>query len=202
LKTVPWKNRLPLLSAAGVSVIMTHEKLSFSGVELRYVLQNQSNVTFYIYKNNNAIIAATRVSKVLYQQSFNNSFDALTDQNFLPKTFAISDDVESTSNCDDPQASVRTVRQNLKEMEYETEGSCEGFIVLTLPYYKNWEVTVDEKPDRLLRMNWAFSGVKVPQGKHQIRFHYSSRSLKVGALISVSSLMLVGFIGFKLNRFF
>ncbi len=202
LKTVPWKNKLPLLSAAGVTVIMTHEKLSIPGIELRYVLHNQSNVTFYIYKNNNAIIPASRVSKVLYKQNFKNSFDALTDQNFLPKQFAISDDVESSSNCDDPQASVRTVRQNLLETEYETEGSCEGFIVLTLPYYKNWKVTVDEKPERLLRMNWAFSGVKVPQGKHRIRLHYSSRSVKVGALISVASLMLVVFIGFKLNRFF
>lgn len=194
---IPWPNRLPLLSAAGVSVIMTHEKLSVPQIELRYVLRNQSNVDFYIYKNRETLAPASRVSRIIFRKNFKASFDALTDPNFLPKIAAVSDEVQESVECSDSAAYVRPLRQNLLDMEYETAGICHGYIVFTLPYYKNWEVSVDEKPERLLRMNWAFSGVKVPEGKHRIKLHYSAQSIKIGSMISVASLFLLGLFTLK-----
>lgn len=199
---IPWPNRLPLLSAAGVTVIMTHEKLSVSGIELRYVLKNQSNVPFYIYKNKEAVIPASRVSRILSRKHFKNSFEALTDQNFSPKTAAVSDEVSDSIECSDSTASVHPLRQSLLAMEYETSGICKGYIVFTLPFYKNWEVTVDEKPAHLLRMNWAFSGVKVPEGKHSISLHYNTRSIKIGAMISLITLFLLVVFTLKGNSLF
>jgi len=202
LRTLPWKNKLPLLSAAGVTVIMTHEKLSIPGIELRYVLHNSSNMTFYIYKNNHAVVPASRISKIIYKKDFKDSFEALTNESFSPKTFAVSDEIlNSTSNCDDPGANVRILSQNLLTMDYESEGVCQGFVVAGLPFYENWQVNVDGNPERLLRMNWAFSGVKVPPGKHRISFNYSSRSIKIGLLVSVLSILLIVLLAFKMKHF-
>lgn len=192
IKSIPWANRLPLLSAAGVSVIMTHEKVSVPGIELRYVLRNQSNVPFYIYKNKEAVIHASRVTRIISRKHFKDSFEALTDQTFSPKTAAISDEVLQSIECSDSGASVHLLRESLLETEYETAGTCESYIAFTLPYYKNWEVSVDGRPERLLRMNWAFSGVKVQEGKHRIILHYTARSIKIGAMISVASIFLLG----------
>jgi hypothetical protein len=201
LKTLPWKNKLPLLSAAGVSVIMTNEKLSAPGIELRYVLNNQSNMTFYIYKNSNAVIPAFRISQILYKKDFKDSFANLSDEHFSPNKIAVSDEaMQSTSNCNDPRANVRILRQNLNAMEYETEGTCEGIVVLPMPFYKNWQANVDGNAEHLLRMNWAFSGVKVPPGKHHISLTYSARSIKLGALVSLASLFLAVVVGFKMNQ--
>jgi hypothetical protein len=192
ISNIPWSERLPLLSAAGVTVIMTHEKLSLPGVELRYILRNQSNIIFYIYKNKETVIPASRVLQIAYRKNFKDSFEALTDKSFLPKNAAITDEELRSIECNDSGASVRLLRQSLLEMEYETGGACEGYLVLTLPYYKDWKVTIDGKSDRLLRMNWAFSGVKVPAGNHRVSLHYSTQSLKIGALISFASLFLIG----------
>lgn len=189
---IPWPKRLPLLSAAGVSVIMTHEKLSVPGIELGYVLRNRSNVPFYIYKNTEAIIPASRVSRVLYRKDFKDSLGTLTNPDFSPKTIAISDEqLPAIPNCNDTQAFVRLKHQTFREIEYETTGACDGFLVLTLPYYKDWKVKIDDRPERLLRMNWAFSGVKVPEGKHRVSLRYSASSVKVGTAISILSLLLL-----------
>jgi hypothetical protein len=61
INVLPWTSRVSMLSNGGVTVIMTHEKLSLPGIEPAYILRNRSNVPFYLYRNRKAKVPAERI---------------------------------------------------------------------------------------------------------------------------------------------
>jgi hypothetical protein len=57
-------------------------------------------------------------------------------------------------------------------------------------WFPGWEVLVDGETSRLERVNYAFKGVFLPQGQHQVVFRYRPRSIIWGALGSLLGLAL------------
>jgi uncharacterized membrane protein YfhO len=64
-------------------------------------------------------------------------------------------------------------------------------LVLTDVYYPGWRVSIDGRPARLYRGNFAFRAVAVPAGFHTVTFEYRSTAVRAGALISGVALLLV-----------
>lgn len=68
-----------------------------------------------------------------------------------------------------------------------------GILTSSIPYAKGWSVKVDGKKRPVLKTNHAFVGVRLTKGKHQIRFSYTIPGLKLGAYLSLSGLICLGF---------
>jgi hypothetical protein len=64
-------------------------------------------------------------------------------------------------------------------------------LVLTDVYYPGWRVSIDGRPAKLYRGNFAFRAVAVPAGFHTVTFEYRSASVRTGAAVSVVALLLV-----------
>lgn len=56
----------------------------------------------------------------------------------------------------------------------------------------DWKAFVDDKETSIYRANSAFRAVFVPKGKHTIRFIYDPQSFKIGAVVSLMSLVILG----------
>lgn len=68
------------------------------------------------------------------------------------------------------------------------------FLYTSINYDTGWDVYIDgEKANAndLFRVGGALLGVKVPQGKHQIRFVYHEKGQKDGIMISLITLLLI-----------
>jgi hypothetical protein len=63
-----------------------------------------------------------------------------------------------------------------------------GYVVLLDRYDSNWHATVDGQEVPVLRANLLFRAVRAEAGKHEIRFYYQQRGLKVGLLITLATL--------------
>jgi Bacterial membrane protein YfhO len=61
-------------------------------------------------------------------------------------------------------------------------------LVLSQTYYPGWRVLVDDRPQPLLRADYAFAGVALAPGRHTVRFTLQPNSLRIGALITGFSL--------------
>jgi hypothetical protein len=59
-----------------------------------------------------------------------------------------------------------------KHIVLEAEASSPSVLLLTDKYDPGWSVTVDGKPEQLLRANFIMRGVYVPKGQHRIEFHF------------------------------
>jgi hypothetical protein len=68
-------------------------------------------------------------------------------------------------------------------------------------YYPGWKAYIDGKQTNIYLVNGIIQGIKVPSGNHIIKFIYDPISFKIGAFISITSLLLsVLFIVFKRKR--
>jgi len=65
-----------------------------------------------------------------------------------------------------------------------------AMVVVAETWFHWWKATVDGKPARLWRANYAFQALEMPPGKHQLELVYSDRSFVLGALISGATLVL------------
>jgi hypothetical protein len=101
----------------------------------------------------------------------------------------------------DASASARVTRLDSTEMEVHTASSSPAFLVMSDADYPGWQATVDEAPAQIFRANYALRGVRVPAGRHVVRFRFRPKSFYFGAGITAFSLaLLLGFLAFPLLR--
>jgi hypothetical protein len=70
-----------------------------------------------------------------------------------------------------------------------------GLVVLADVYYPGWELTIDEKPARIYRVNGSMRGAAVPADFHRLVFTYTPNSFRIGKVVSVVGLALLVFFG-------
>ena len=86
---------------------------------------------------------------------------------------------------------VRFSRQGNNRLEVEVEAASEGLLVLGEVFYPGWRATVDGKPAPVLRADYALRAVCVPAGTHRITLTFAPLSFRLGAGISLLSLLLL-----------
>jgi hypothetical protein len=69
-----------------------------------------------------------------------------------------------------------------------------GRFALHEQLFPGWQAAIDGHAVDLERWSGAFQSVSVPPGKHEIQFRFRSPSLRIGAWISLLSLLLLGVI--------
>jgi Bacterial membrane protein YfhO len=88
---------------------------------------------------------------------------------------------------------VDVQRRAYSKVEVSVRTPTDGVLVMPDPYYPQWHVTVDGKPAKLLEVDHAFRGVRVPAGSHRVEFTYQDRAMQAGALLTL--LTCLGLLG-------
>jgi uncharacterized membrane protein YfhO len=86
---------------------------------------------------------------------------------------------------------------------FRINSSIAGKLQLFQQYNSNWQVTVNNKPVKILKSNIAFMSVDIPEGTSLVEWKYSPQKVYGGILLSSLSLLAVVFyFAFKrkLNR--
>ena len=76
-------------------------------------------------------------------------------------------------------------------MEVRTSSGSESYLVTSDTWYPGWQATVDGVPASIFRANYALRGVRVPAGRHIVRFEYRPKMLFVGMAISVFCMVIL-----------
>lgn len=95
-------------------------------------------------------------------------------------------------SCPTPNQSpeVNLISRNSSNAVYSIESHLDGWVVFSQTYYPGWKVKIDGLDSTLERANYLFSAVKVPVGDHIITIYYDPISFKIGAIISLSTIVL------------
>lgn len=99
------------------------------------------------------------------------------------------------------QTALNTLRTDphLTDISYDGANHFSGNIttkderILTIPftYSKGWKATDNGKNVKIMKVNGMFCGLYLKPGKHNIRLNYTTPGLKIGACISVVSLIIL-----------
>jgi hypothetical protein len=86
------------------------------------------------------------------------------------------------------EANVLDSKFEDERVSIDVQAAAPALVVIAQTFYHNWRATVDGRDVPLLRANYGFQAIEVPQGRHDVRLVYKDRAFEVGAVVSMVSL--------------
>lgn len=153
----------------------------------------------WVYKDTRALARAFLVSRVVRAPDAPAALVMLVDQKFDVRKEAIligeQSSPDTTSLEQDSvvsfEATARIIRDRLNDVEVECVTHSASMMVLNDSWVPGWKAFVDGVERPVLRINYAFRGVVVPEGQHRVLFLYRPTMLLAGLAVSAVSLMFV-----------
>lgn len=96
-----------------------------------------------------------------------------------------------------PQGSVTDLHLGYDTVTLTATTPVRQWLVLADSYYPGWKVEVDGQPAPLYRADYVYRAVAVPPGTHTVRFEYKPWTFRIGAGVTLLTLVLCG--GFLLK---
>jgi hypothetical protein len=103
-------------------------------------------------------------------------------------------------NAPSEHAEVHIVTEKTTEVDITVQTDTAGYVLLADTYYPGWRVDVDGLPATICRANGAQRAAFVEPGEHRVQFRYAPASIRLGATISISTLVAVALGLVRLGR--
>jgi len=102
-------------------------------------------------------------------------------------------DFKTKSKTYDNNGTISTTQYGPNDFIYQVDAKDNSFAVFSEIYYpKSWEVTIDGKPTKMLRVNYLLRGLEIPKGKHIVAFKFRPFSYLTGDTItSIASILVI-----------
>jgi hypothetical protein len=167
-----------IVDLLGVKYILSLSDLS--SPNLRKVFQEGET---RIYENRSVLPRAFFVRNIVYIQGDDKkkAIDLLFSQQFNPRQTAIvegdSHETQFPRIVGGGSAEVVQYNENVVRIATEVSDTRGGFLVLTDTYYPTWRARIHSEQSEkyrelpILRTDYTFRGVFVPQGRHEIEFY-------------------------------
>ncbi len=169
----------------------THRALVVS-TEGRYRLVHSGDVK--IYENLDVLPRAFVVHQARAIQDDEQAISALRAESFAPDAEVIlSDDQPGpVSQGEGGEDEVSALVYEPERVLVEANLNSPGYLVLTDTYYPGWRARVDGQAAEILRADYYFRAVYLPEGEHVVQFTYDPASFKIGLAVSLICGLLVG----------
>ena len=162
--------------------LIIDEPLDMPGI--RQVFQNDRT---YIFENQQALPRATIVAQVRVATMDTSVVDSISHGTRDPREWVwLEKDPGPLGPVSGARVDVSAYELNEVHVDVETPGP--GVLRLADLWYPDWAVTIDGKEAPLLRADYALRGVVVPAGSHRVEFHFRSKAVRQGLMLSLVSL--------------
>ena len=183
-----WARRLPFYQAAAVGTVMTPSSPEIVGLELAGTQTVAPNLVYRLYRSVPPPAMLTWVGKETVTGSSTGALHRMISADFDPLE-------EVVREAGAPTAPTRSIvpRRVLPEVEIlngEIDAPSPGFAVIAIPWHPDLIVEMDGREVPAELVNFAFTGVPVPEGLHEVRVFFASRAVMWGGVLSVLSVLL------------
>lgn len=153
----------------------------------------------YAYEVKNAAPRVNLVDRYILVDSDQQALEKILDPKFKAANEVVLDKVDakvanlSLSNqvgTPDGIGKVESIDNTQNSLEIQVNASDDSLLVVSDTYYPGWKVFVDGIQQPILKVNYSFRAVKVPSGKHNVRFVYEPDSVNLGIKISLGVMVI------------
>ena len=96
-------------------------------------------------------------------------------------------DLISNNSVFDSTANIVLSSYHPEKLEYKYTSKTENNVAFSEVFYdKGWNAYIDNQPVDHFRLNYILRGLKVPAGKHSIRFEYNPKTYQTGSILAVT----------------
>ena len=92
---------------------------------------------------------------------------------------------------------MKVSRISAHRIELDVDAGAPAWAVIAQTFHHSWKAFVDGAPSRLWRANYAFQAVEVPTGPHSVKLVYEDQAFRIGALVSVLTLLVCAGLWFR-----
>lgn len=105
------------------------------------------------------------------------------------KVILTEDQFDFTSTTTDPNAVAEITKAEPNRVMVKTESAEPAILVLSANHFPGWRAYIDGKFVTNLRVDYNLRGVALPAGEHTVEFVYRPKSVLIGAVISLLTLI-------------
>ncbi len=170
----------------------THRALVVSS-DGHYRLVHSGDVK--IYENLDVLPRAFVVHEARFFAQEEQVLETMQDRSFDPgeEVLLLGEASGAESLGESASDEVRLVSYEPERVTIEAHLGEPGYLVLTDAYYPGWNATIDGQPAEILRADYYFRAVLLPEGEHRLEFVYDPPSFRLGvALSGVGLICLIG----------
>ena len=99
-----------------------------------------------------------------------------------------------------PAGSVAIERAEPQRIEIRATLERPGLVILSDLFDPGWHLTIDGSPAPIWRTNRMMRGAFVPEGSHTLVYAYRSDAFRLGAIVSMAGLVVLGGLVFRAAR--
>ena len=193
------KSKMPdetnLLNLLNVKYVISPKEFKASGYK---IVRRSEKVN--IYENENFLPRTFLADKAVIIKDEKKILEKLKNKDFEPeKEVILEEDFVDTWRAEGRERRAEGVvgrREAVDVLKYEpgeviigAETNAPRFLVLSDTWYPGWKVYVDDKPDKIYRADYILRSVRLEPGKHIVKFTYDPFSFKIGAIITLGTLV-------------
>jgi len=198
--SLSWEKKLPLLSAAGVTAVLTPEIISTKGLHPAAKIENASTVPLYLYTNENALAPIAFAGAWREAKHAAAALKMMTSPEYDPGKEVIVETMTGHSPGHCSGLKILENHQTMRSRVYNVEAACDGYLIFGEPNYPGWQLYVDGEKKQLVNANAIFSAVFVEKGRRSIKKTYMPGSVLLGTTFSCFSILVVLAIAFLSGR--
>ena len=157
-------------------------KIGDIGITINGV-ENTLNCETWLYNNNNKVFNYVINEKSL---RYLNVFIKKGEYNISDIKFYVMDMKYLDTKFDE----MKNINIENNKVMGDIDITKAGYMVLSLPYDKNYHIYVDSKEIDYEKVNTAFLGFKIEKGYHHIEIVYENKMIKIGKMVSIDGLLL------------
>jgi len=184
-----------LLNIAGIKYIISSvpfnkEDMKEIGIE-SIKEDNISNNVIYFYKNVSYRGRFQMFYKVNYVLNDDEIIKNLFFQNNdIEKTLFLSSKEDKTEKYPEGNGKVKLISYAPNKVVLNASTDTDAFLYLSDTWYPGWKAYIDGKETEIYRANLTFRAVRLPKGTHEVVFQYRPMSFYIGALLTLSGVLL------------
>jgi uncharacterized membrane protein YfhO len=192
-----WKadmdKRRKLLSLFSVKYLLTKNEIKDSTFKL---INKKEDI--YIYKNLNVLPFGFTYSKIIERHDF-DKLSKIEKDNIILNQLVVEDldkGIFIGNNLKDKSLELNRDDFNIKsfknsEIKGEINSKENSVLFFSIPYDEGWKIKVNNKVVDYYKVNIGFIGLPLSKGVNNIELTYLPPFLKIGAIISLSTLLLI-----------
>jgi len=145
---------------------------------------------FYLFKNSEAL-PTVKLFSSYHVTPGKKALDAFYTPDFDYKHILLVDQKPNPIPDNRASGSAKIVSNHPNHLTITVHTTGNQLLLFSQSYYPGWKAYVDGKQTPILKADYAFRAVSVPEGDHSIRFEYQPRSFIYGVLLAFIGLILL-----------
>jgi len=215
IKTAPKADSTGLLALLNVKYVISKFEIDSKEFELPEIIGDKDDPerSLKIYRTVNVLPRAFLVDGYKVVNSGKEYKDILQSKTFDPRELVLLDEDPFDQGEESPFAGVRffgrtsmadqiavqtgdekesviITKHEANKIELTASLNKAKILFLSETYYPGWKVYVDGVKEKIYRANYAFRGVPLAPGRHEVLFVYDPLSFKLGMALTLTGLVV------------